>query len=46
MGWIKISHVNGNKKKPGIATLRENFKIKTVTRDRERHYIIMNKSIQ
>ena len=39
----KMSHANGNQKKDRVATLisdKIGFKIKTVTRDKERHYIM------
>ena len=42
-GWKKIFHANGNRKKAGIAILisdKIDFKIKTITRDKEEHYII------
>ena len=48
-GWKKIFHANGNQKKAGIAILildKLDFKIKTVTRDKERHYIMIKGSIQ
>ena len=41
----KIFHVNGNQKKSGVATFisdKINFKIKTVIRDKEGYYIIIN----
>ena len=44
-----ILHVNGNQKKAGVAILisdETDFKIKTVTRDKEGHYIMIKKSIQ
>ena len=43
-GWKKIVHANGNQKKAGVAILitdKINFKIKTVTRDKEGHYIMI-----
>ena len=43
-GWKKIFHVNGNKKKAGVAILvsdKIDFKIKTITRDNEGHYIMI-----
>ena len=43
MGWKKIVHVNGNQKKAGITILisdKIDFKIKTITRDKEGHYTI------
>ena len=48
-GWKMILHVNGNQKKAGVAILisdETDFKIKTVTRDKEGHYIMIKKSIQ
>ena len=45
----KIFHANGNQKKPGAAILisdKIDFKIKNVTRDKERHYIMIMGSIQ
>ena len=48
-GWKKIFHANGNQKKAGVAMLisgKIDFKIKTVTRDKEGHYIMINGSIQ
>ena len=41
-GWKKISHVNGNQKKAGMAILisdKIDFKIKTIIKDKEGHYI-------
>ena len=41
-GWKKILHSNGNQKKAGVAILISDkivFKIKTITRDKEGHYI-------
>ena len=43
-GWEKIFHANGNQKKAGIAFVisdKIGFKIKTITRDREGHYIMI-----
>ena len=40
--WEKIFHENGNQKKAGVVMLisdKIDIKIKTVTRDREGHYI-------
>ena len=48
-GWKKIFHANGNQKKAGVTILisdKVHFKIKNVTRDKERHYIIIKGSIQ
>ena len=43
----KLSHANGRRNKVGIAILRLNdFKTKTVTREKERCYIIIQESIQ
>ena len=48
-GWKKIFHENGNQKKSGVTILisdKIDFKIKTVIRDKERHYIMIKGSIQ
>ena len=48
-GWKKIFHANGNQKKAGVAILildKIDFKIKTNTRDKEGHYIMIKGSIQ
>ena len=48
-GWKKIFHANGNQKKAGVAILRSdkiNFKINSITRDKEEHYILIKGSIQ
>ena len=48
-GWKKIFHANGNQKKPGVAILvsdKTDFKIKTVTRDKEERYTMIKGSIQ
>ena len=47
--WKKIFHANGNQKKAGGPILisdKIDFKIKTITRDKEGHYIMMKGSIQ
>ena len=48
-GWKKIVYANGNPKKAGVAILisdKIDFKTKTITRDKEGHYIMINGSIQ
>ena len=48
-GWKKVFHANGNQKKAGVAILishKIDFKIKTITRDKEGHYIMNKGSIQ
>ena len=47
-GWKKIFHANGNQKKAGVAILisdKIDFKIKTITRYKEGHYIMIKRSI-
>ena len=48
-GWKKIFHANRNQKKARVAILisdKVDFKIKTVTRDKEGHYTMIQGSIQ
>ena len=48
-GWKKIFHANGNQKKAGLPILiseKINFKKKTITRDKEGHYIMIKGSIK
>ena len=48
-GWKKICHANGNQKKAVVAILildKTDFKIKTITRDKEGHYVMIKGSIQ
>ena len=43
-GWKKKFHANGNQKKAGVAILitdKMDFKIKSITRDKEGHYIMI-----
>ena len=43
-GWKKIFHANGYQKKTGVTIFTSekiDFKIKTITRDREGHYIMI-----
>ena len=48
-GWKKIFHANENQKKAGVAihiSDKIDFKKKTITRDKEGHYIMIKGSIQ
>ena len=43
-GWKKIFHVRGKQKKAGVAILisdKIDFNIKSITRDKEGHYIMI-----
>ena len=47
--WKKIFHANRNQKKAGVAILisdKIDFKIKTITIDKEGHYVMIKGSIQ
>ena len=44
-GWKKMFHANRDQKKAGVAIVisdKKDFKIKTVIRDKEGYYIIIN----
>ena len=48
-GWKKIFHANRDQKKPGVAiliTVKIDFEIKAVKRDKGGHYILIKGSIQ
>ena len=48
-GWKKIFYANRDQKKAGVAILisdKIDFKTKAVKRDKERHYLMINGSIQ
>ena len=47
--WEKIFHVNGQDMKTGVARLisyKIDFKMKTITKDKEGHYLMVKVSIQ
>ena len=47
-GWKKIFHTNGNQEKAGVAILvsdKIDYKIKTVTKEKEGQYIMIKGSI-
>ena len=48
-GWKKIFHANGDQKKAGVAILisdKIDFKMKSILRDKEGHYLMIKESIQ
>ena len=48
-GWKNIFHANGKQNKTGVAILisdKTDLKIKKIIRDKEGHYIMINRSIQ
>ena len=48
-GWRNIFHANGKQKKTGVASLISDLielKIRTITGDKEGHYIMINSLIQ
>ena len=48
-GWKKLFHINGDQKKAGVAILisdKTDLEIKTMIRDKEGHYIMIEGSIQ
>ena len=48
-GWKKIVHANGSQKKAGVVILisdKIDFKIMTIERDKEGHYIMIKGSMQ
>ena len=48
-GWENIFHANGKRKKGGVTILisdKIDLKIKKITRDKKRHYIMIKGSVQ
>ena len=48
-GWKKIFHANGDEKKAGVAILisdKIDFKMKAIKKDKERHYLMIKRSIR
>ena len=48
-GWEKIFHAKGQDRKAGIAILisdKIDFKMKAIKKDKERHYSMVNRSVQ
>ena len=48
-GWENIFHVNGQERKAGAAILMSDkidFKMKTIKKDKEGHYLMVNETIQ
>ena len=48
-GWKKTFHANGDQKKIRVAILisdKVDFEIKTMTRDKEGHYIMLKGSVK
>ena len=48
-GWKNIFHVNGKRKKAGVAILisdKIDLDLKNITRDKEGHYIMIKGSVQ
>ena len=48
-GWKKVFHTNGDQRKEGVAILisdKIDFKVKAMKRDKERHYVMIEGSIQ
>ena len=48
-GWKNILHANAKQKKAGVANLTSDkidLKMKTITRDKEGHYIMIKGSVQ